>query len=139
MRKNLSIKEKKMRLLTAVLALSIVVSTYVWAAPGGTTSDADSRIIEIPFTTSTTYAVKGSGSFFTPTSIMLTFVDGSVANTVDINLTRGGVERDIMDYVYTGRTLIWYLPNSLFLMAGDVITITNTDGSAAIATLNLQF
>ena len=127
------------KLFTSVLVLLLGVTLLGAANPGTTTSDSNSRVIEIPFSGSTVYTFPGSGSFFTPTSILVVFKDGSKTNTIDINLTRDGVERDLMDYSYTGRTMVWYVPNSLFLKGGDTITITNSDGSAAVATLNLQF
>lgn len=122
-----------------MICLALGALSTIAANPGTTTSDADSRVIEIEFSDSTTYTFLGSGSFFTPTSILVVFKDGSKTNTLDINLTRDGVTRDLLDYSYTGRTLIYYLPNSFFFKAGDVLTIDNSDTSDAVATINLQF
>ena len=127
---------KKSLIMTLLLLAGLFTAV---ADPGSTTSDKDSRVIEVEFVTSTTYTIQGSASFLTPASIMVTFKAGSRTNDLDINLTRDGVTRDVIDYSYTGRTFIYYFPNSLFLKAGDVLTITNTDNSRAIATLNLAF
>jgi len=132
-------KKTMMMSLLALTVLCLQPSLNLMGAPGGTTSDSDSRVIEIAFSDTTSYSITGSGSFFTPVSIAITFKAGAQVNTLDINLVRDGVTRDMLDYTYTGRTLIWYLPNSFFLKAGDVITIDNTSTASAVATLNLQF
>jgi len=123
----------------AQVANGVPIVEIMSGDPGSTTSDSDSRIIEIPFNDNTTYEFKGSGSFFTLTSVLVNFPDGAESNTVTITLIRGADQKLIQDYTYNGKTFIWYLPNNLFFKGGDKLKIDNTTVSDAIATLNLQF
>jgi len=131
--------KKNVMILLAIIALCLPLGRNLEAVPGGTTSDSNQRLIEFDFQSTYTYTVTGSGSFFYPLSIAVTFKPGIQVNTLDVNLIRNGVERDFIDYTYTGKTVIWYAPSGFLLKEGDQLVFNNSSSAKAVGTLNLQF
>ena len=68
------------------------------------------------------------------TSVVQTFPDRSSGNELEIYYIRAGVTNRILYSLTTNdhSTVIWYLPNKLYLRRSDTLIINNSDDSPAV-------
>jgi hypothetical protein len=93
-------------------------------------------VITRPFTNSITLTSPQSTAFPAITSIVVTFPSGSQSSIFTVTLTRDGIAHRLATRTYTGQTLTWYVPNGMFLVKGDQLTVSNSVSTAAVLICN---
>jgi len=93
------------------------------------------------YTFTTTVDVPISNSDLQPmylTALEMSFA-GQVANTASVAHISDGRTNALLEVSSaTMQTLTWYVPRPLFLKDGDILRVTNTDGSEAVLKLSAE-
>jgi ABC-type iron transport system FetAB ATPase subunit len=97
------------------------------------------RTVTVAFNGSTNIVQKAVGSLPAPTSVVVTFPAGMFTNTLSIDLVRSNVTHKLVQYTYFGSTVSWYAPNNIYMVKGDVLTISNSATNAAVLMYNETF
>lgn len=121
-------KKKSFIGIMCMLALTAVAATVI--------------PVKLPVQTfTTTVDVPISNSDLQPmylTAIEMSFA-AEVANTCTIEHVSSGRTNKLLEVTSaTMQTMTWYVPRPLFLNDGDIVRITNTDGSEAVAKLSAE-